>query len=368
MAEKVKFANARDSEFYTVLKSRVNQYFVDKGISKYANAEMVIKTIFILSVVVGSWTWLIVGAPNLVVFYLLWAILGVFTAFVGLNICHDAIHGAYSTNATVNKTLGFLFNIAGANAYMWSIMHNIAHHTYTNIEGMDEDIESVPLLRMSPHQKLKKVHRHQYWYAFLLYGFATLSWVFIKDYKKFFQKNIGNYDNKTHPPVEYFNLFFFKAVHYVLYIVIPFVFIEQSFLAILGGFLLMHFFEGLTLAIVFMLAHIVEGLDFPLPDDKGSIENAWAIHQVNTTADFARKNPFANYFCGGLNFQVEHHLFPKICHVHYTKLSEIVKNTCEEFNIPYHESKTFFGAIGSHIRLLKQLGRHESLAKPALQV
>jgi linoleoyl-CoA desaturase len=253
--------------------------------------------------------------------------------------------------------MSVFFNLVGASDYMWSIMHNIVHHTYTNIQGHDEDIELVPILRMSPHQPYKKIMKYQHIYAFILYGFTTLSWVFFKDYKKFFQKQIGNYENKNHPKSEYFFLFFYKIAYYFLFIALPIMVLDMSWWQVLLGFVLLHLVEGFTLAIIFVLAHVVDGPEFPLPDEKGVIESNWAIHQLRTTSNFCTDNDFVSFICGGLNFQVEHHLFPKICHVHYKPLSRIVRSTAEEFGVPYFEQPKFFTAVGSHIRLLKKLGQ-----------
>jgi len=359
MTEKVKFINKSQSVFFATLKQRVDEYFKDRGISQYANWQMVLKTIINLSVMVGSYFLIILGQFSVSVMLYLSILLGFFIAFVAVGICHDAIHGAYSKNKKVNSLLGFLFNLIGANAYVWSIMHNIAHHTFTNIDGHDEDIAPVPLLRLSPYQDHWKMHRYQHWYAFLLYGFTTLLWVFVKDYRVFFQRKIGNIDNRHHPKVQYFNLFFFKAAYYFIFLILPIIIINIPWWQVIIGFVIMHFFEGLTLATIFMLAHIVEGVDYPLPDEKGNIENAWAIHQIHTTSDFARDSVWANYFCGGLNFQIEHHLFPRVCHIHYSAISKIVKKTTQDFNLPYLDNKTFANAISSHLRFLKKLGSKE---------
>lgn len=318
---------------------------------------MTFKVIFYPAVFIASYLILVLSNIAVPFQFVLWAILGLFTAFIGLNISHDAVHGSLSKSKTINKILGYSFNLIGANSYIWNVTHNIVHHTYTNIEGHDEDIMQIPLLRMCPHQKLRKVHRHQYWYAFFFYSLASLSWVFIKDYVKFFKKEIGNYDNKNHPRLQYFILFFSKAIYYTLFIVVPFVFIKALWWQILLGFLLMHFVQGLTMAIIFMLAHVVEETDFPLPNDTGNIKNTWAVHQLYTTANFGRNNALLSFFCGGLNFQIEHHLYPRICHVHYKQVSEIVKETAEKFNLRYNDNPSFRGAIRSHVRLLKSLGR-----------
>lgn len=357
MQNKIRFSKANGLDFYSTLNKKVENYFVYNRLSKKGNGDMLLKVLFYPTVLITAYLFLISAGNVLPVQYLLWIVIGFFTAFIGLNISHDAVHGALSENKMVNKILGYSFNIIGANSYVWNITHNIVHHTYTNIEGHDEDLRSISLLRMSPHQKFKKIHRQQYWYAFFFYSLASLMWVFIKDYKKFFQKEIGNYDNKTHPVKEYVILFFSKVVHYMLFIIIPFIFIQALWWQILLGFLLMHFVQGITMAVVFMLAHVVEETDFPLPGDTGNVQNTWAVHQLYTTADFARNNSLINFFCGGLNFQIEHHLYPRICHVHYKQISSIVKETASQFNLRYNENATFGGAIGSHIRFLKTLGR-----------
>jgi len=357
MINRVKFAKSNQNDFYTTLTSRVDEYFISKNISKHANRVMIFKTFFYLTTPVVAYLLLVLHNNPFMLQLALWTVTGFFTAFIGLNISHDAIHGSLSRHKKANKILSYTFNLIGANAYLWGIIHNIVHHTYTNIDGHDEDIESVPLLRMSPHKKLMRIHRYQHWYAFIFYGLGSLSWVFVKDYVKFFKKKIGNYENKKHPRVEYFKLFFFKILYYTLIFVIPFLLIHAPWWQILTGILVMHACEGLTIAIIFMLAHEVEETNFPLPDENGNMENSWAVHQLYTTADFGRENRVLNFLCGGLNFQVEHHLFPRICHVHYKHLSAIVEKTALEFNLRYNGNSSFHGAILSHIRFLKKLGR-----------
>jgi linoleoyl-CoA desaturase len=354
---KIRFVNPAEQDFHSTLKKRVEEYFIRNNISIKANGFMYFKTVFYLGTLIGLYVALLTGGFHIAVNFVLFALVGLFTAFIGVNICHDSIHGAYSRHKGVNKTMSVFFNLVGASDYMWSIMHNIVHHTYTNIQGHDEDIELVPILRMSPHQPYKKIMKYQHIYAFILYGFTTLSWVFFKDYKKFFQKQIGNYENKNHPKSEYFFLFFYKIAYYFLFIALPIMVLDMSWWQVLLGFVLLHLVEGFTLAIIFVLAHVVDGPEFPLPDEKGVIESNWAIHQLRTTSNFCTDNDFVSFICGGLNFQVEHHLFPKICHVHYKPLSRIVRSTAEEFGVPYFEQPKFFTAVGSHIRLLKKLGQ-----------
>lgn len=366
MSSKLRFVDHQGSEFFSTVKRRVDDYFKENKLSKHANAQMIFKTVLFVGCLIGFYTLIIINVFPPAVLLILAILLGMTKAFIGFNICHDAIHGGYSSNSNVNKALSLLFNFIGANAYVWSITHNVVHHTYTNIPGHDEDIEVAPgLLRLSPEDKSTKIQKYQHFYAFFLYSLASLSWVFRKDYVKFFQKQIGSYDNRKHPKKEYFNLFFFKGLYYIVFIVIPLIVLDITWWQFIIGFVLMHMAEGLVLGLVFQLAHVVEGTDFPFPNEKGNIEEAWAVHQMRTTANFARKSRVAEFLCGGLNMQVEHHLFPKVCHIHYRQISEIVKATAEEFNVPYNEQPSFYTALKSHYKILKQMGRDAYLSSVA---
>lgn len=360
MSTKVRFISknkqAREGLFFFTVKERVNNYFKEHNISCHANMEMVSKTLLLLTSLVGLYACILSGKFSITALFLMALLLGAVKAFIGFNVCHDAIHGGYSSNKNVNKLLGLIFNIIGANVYVWSITHNVVHHTYTNIPGHDEDIDVAPgMIRLSPDEKLKPAMRYQHWYAFPLYGLASLSWVFRKDFKKFFQKKIGQIEN-NHKPIEYFNLFFFKLLYYTLFIILPLVFLNITWWQFLIGFISMHFLKGLVLGVIFQLAHVVENTSYPRTNSENNIEEAWAIHQMQTTADFARNNKLLSYFVGGLNFQIEHHLFPKICHVHYAKIAPIVEATAKEFGVPYIHNETFFMAIKSHYKMLKKFG------------
>ncbi len=355
----LKFSNTSQREFTIALNKNVNQYFKDNNIAKGANIIMVLKTLFHLTGWVGFYLLLMIFDFGLPLFYGLWAVLGFFIAMVSVNIGHDAIHEAYSKKKWVNKLLSHTFNLNGASAYMWTKMHNTAHHTYTNVDGYDEDIESLPIIRMNPEKELKPIHRYQHLYAVWFYGLATLSWVLIKDYVKFFKNEVGNFSDKSHPKKEYFYLFFYKAIHYTLFFILPFIVITQPVVHIILGILLMHYIAGFTLAIIFMLAHVVEETHFPVPDTSGNLEDSWAVHQLYTTANFSPKSRLASFLTGGLNLQIEHHLFPNICSIHYRNLSKIVRKTAKEFDFPYYEG-SFSYMVGSHFRFLKKMGREKN--------
>ncbi len=358
----LKFNTATRSRFLSTTNSRVNQYFKETGYSKHANTAMWFKTVLFLAGMVALYGLIISNA------FSVWAMLpmavglGMFSAFVGFNVCHDAIHGSFSSNKNVNKALGLVFHLLGANPYVWSITHNLVHHNYTNIPGHDEDIDVAPgLLRLSAEDPIYKIQRFQHWYAFPLYSLASLSWAFRKDYKKFFQEKVGQFES-DHPKIEYFNLFFYKTLYYFLFIALPIIVLDAAWWQVLLGFLALQMAQGLTMGLVFQLAHVVEGTAFPMPNESGNMEEAWAEHQMRTTANFATECKVAAFFLGGLNRQIEHHLFPKICHIHYPNIGKIVRETALEFNIPYIESDTFGAALKSHYRMLRKLGPEAQLS------
>ncbi|KEQ28244.1 fatty acid desaturase [Pedobacter antarcticus 4BY] len=364
MSQKVKFSSASSPHFYATIRARVEQFFNQHELSRNANAHMWGKTVFFLTGFAGLYIVILSGITPTWLLLPLAGALGMFSAFVGFNVCHDAIHGALSGNKNVNKLFGFIFNLIGANPYVWSLTHNVVHHTYTNIPGHDEDIEVAPgLIRIAEEDEVNAIQRFQHWYAFPLYSLASLSWVFRKDYVKFFQKTIGAHQNR-HPKLEYFNLFFYKALYYFLFIVLPLLVLDVSWWQFVIGFLVLHITEGLTMGLVFQLAHVVEGTSFPLPNDSNCMEEAWAEHQMRTTANFATQNKVAAFFLGGLNRQIEHHLFPKVCHIHYGEISLIVKQTALEFNLPYIENKTFFSALRSHFVTLRRFGKEAAKVIP----
>lgn len=357
MTKKVKFINTSQSTFYITVRKRVDTYFTTNNISIHANGAMWFKAACFLTCLTTLYLLILFANLSLPVLLILAILLGVSGAFVGFNICHDAIHHSFSGNATVNKVFSFVFNLIGASPYVWNICHNIVHHTYTNIAGHDEDIDVAPgLIRFSDTETVNKLQRYQHYYAFILYSFSMLSWVFRKDYKKFFQHKIGEH-TVVHPRCEYYKLFGYKAIYYFLFIALPLMIMPVTWEQFLIGFLAMQLAQGLVLGLVFQLAHVVEGTDFPMPDEEGNIEEAWAAHQMRTTANFAGGSKIAAFLCGGLNRQIEHHLFPKVCHIHYPAIGAIVKKTAKEFNLPYIESITFAAALRSHYRTLRRLGK-----------
>jgi linoleoyl-CoA desaturase len=203
------------------------------------------------------------------------------------------------------------------------------------------------------------VHRYQSYYAFFLYSLLTIYWVLAKDFFQFarYTANGVNKESEKKSRIILLKIVVSKVVYVIAMLVIPTLVFGVPFWHLLAGFMLMHMIAGFVLTIVFQLAHTVEGTTHPLPCPvSGNIENSWAVHQMNTTVNFSKDDPFVTWYVGGLNYQVEHHLFPKICHVHYPAISEIVKATAAEYGVPYMENKTFLQAVRSHINTLNRFG------------
>ena len=351
----VKFATKTSTDFVNEMKERVEQYFVERGLSDKANAAMVIKTFVMLGVTFGCYGLILSNRFSPLAMLGLAIVMGVGLAGIGFAVSHDALHGAYSHDPRINRLIGFTFDILGANSYMWKITHNVIHHTYTNIHGIDEDLAVSPMIRLSPRSAWHPIHRVQHWLAFFLYSFSTLFWVFVKDYKYFFQRDLGPYKDKKHPASEWVILVVGKLFYYSWAIVLPLMVITVvPWWQVLLGYVAMNATAGLILGVVFQLAHVVEGPEHPAPDCHGCMCDAWAVHQLQTTSNFATGNRLLSWYVGGLNYQVEHHLFPRTCSVHYPAITAIVRDVARKYGVVYHVQPTLWSAIRSHYRTLKK--------------
>lgn len=356
-------SNKDRSLFFATLRKNVDNYFKENKISKHSTNGMVVKTIVLLAAYIVPFVALLTLNLSVGMGYFMWTIMGLALAGVGMSIMHDANHGAYSPNSTVNFWLGHTLNLAGGSVFNWKLQHNILHHTYTNVVHMDDDIDDKLILRLSPHTQVKWYHKFQFIYAFVLYGILTIYWALAKDFVQFFKytKEGVNTNKPKENRILFTKILLSKVAYFFVFLIFPLAILHLPAKNFIWGFLLMHFIAGNVLTVVFQLAHTVEHTIHPIPDESGTIDNSWAIHQLNTTVNFSRHNKLISWYVGGLNFQVEHHLFPNICHVHYPAIAPIVKQTAEEFGIPYLENESLLQAIGSHIRLLQRFGEQPAL-------
>lgn len=360
---RISYDRSSNVEFYKTLQKRVRGYFKENNVSRYGNVSMVIKSIFMVALYLVPFILMLTILENSWLVFLMWVIMGFGVAGIGLSIMHDANHGAYSKNKKVNNFFGAFLNMAGGSHYMWRIQHNVLHHTYTNVTGMDEDIAPGKVMRFSPYEKRLKAHKYQHLYAWFLYGMMTLMWVTVKDFRQLYdysKRGLTKTESDSTSKL-LVNIIFMKLVYYGVVLVLPLVFTPVPWYLTVIGFITMHYITGVILGMIFQPAHVVPTSNYPMPDESGNIKADWAVSQLLNTANFAPKSRFFSWFVGGLNYQIEHHLFPNVCHVHYKKLSKIVRETAEEFNLPYNSEKTFASALVSHAKMLKRLGRQDEL-------
>lgn len=353
MKTSVKFNNV-NTLFSKALKQKINNYFNEESRTKTGDRHLLIKAAVLLGLALVLYIILIFVQPHWLISALLCIVLGVNFAAIGFNIMHDAGHGSFSDSKKLNSILSYSLNLLGGNIYLWKLKHNIAHHTYTNIDGEDHDIE-IKFMRVHPDQPLRKHHRFQHLYFLLLYSISYLAWIFYQDYEKYFRQKLGNDSAPFHFPFREKVVFWIsKVIHFFVFIVVPV--LVLGWLPTLTGLLITGVTCGLCLATVFQLAHVVS--DTELKTVEGSkVEAEWMVHQLNSTANFATRSTILTWLLGGLNFQVEHHLFPKISHVHYPAINAIVKDTCMEYGIKYVEYATFLEAFKSHVRVIRRMSR-----------
>ena len=353
---KVTFNN-RDNLFHQDLKSSVEKYFLTNKVRKTGNWRLYSKALILVPSAITLYVLLLVVKFSFVPGAVISGIFGFVLASIGFNIMHDACHGSYSTKPWINNLMGLSLNMLGGNAFIWKFKHNIIHHTYTNIDGIDDDIAKSPVIRQCESQKWVKAHRFQHIYVLFLYAVSSFAWVSMMDFSKYFRQKIHNTSMQKMDVSEHIIFWLSKGFYILFYVVIPVHFVGWAAWAV--GFGCMHIALGLTLALVFQLAHVVEDTEFVFAPglEPQKIEEEWAIHQVRTTANFAPGNKLISWFVGGLNFQIEHHLFPKISHIHYPQISKIIKQACQEYGVEYIEYPKVRYAIASHVSFLRDMGR-----------
>ncbi len=359
--EFIKYKPNENPSFFLTIKQRVQDYFDNNHLEKTGNRKLYWKTALVFAFYLLPYLAMLIFSFPAWAVILTYAIMFFGKSCIGLNVMHDACHGSFSKYKWVNQLMSYSMNFIGGSSFNWKIQHNLLHHNYTNIYELDEDIEDKPFLKLTPSGKRKKYHRFQHIYGPFLYGFATLSWVFKKDLAQLFKyKRKGLVAKSGQKASGQAAFLIISKLVYLFYIVALPILLGLPWYAVLIGFVVMHLLTGAFISTVFQLAHVVEG-----PDNHGEapakmLDETWAEHQVKTTANFAPKNKLVTWMVGGLNFQIEHHLFPSISHVHYPQIAEIVKKTTAEFNLPYYQFAHTRQAFLSHIRMLKQFGRGTS--------
>jgi linoleoyl-CoA desaturase len=355
-APPIKFS--ADNVFYRDLKARVARYFAMTGRSPRDCPQMYVKTLIVFTWTIASYVLLVFLAQAWWLALLGALSLGLAITAIGFNVQHDGGHRAYSRRPWVNRLMAMSLDLVGASSFIWDHKHNTLHHTYANIDDHDDDIDVGLLGRLSPHQKRLAFHRLQHLYMWPLYGLLAIKWHLVDDFRNLAVGRIGPH-RFARPRGRHLVVFVGgKVIFFSLAFVIPML-LHPAWL-VLTGYVLVCLIQGVVLSVVFQLAHVVEPAQFPVPEPTtGRVASEWAVHQVETTVNFSRHNPLVTWYVGGLNFQVEHHLFPRICHVHYPRLSRLVEKACARHGVRYNSHGSFIAGVVSHFRFLRRMGRPE---------
>lgn len=357
-----KFSREINAAFASTLKQRVNAYFEDNNLSRNANREMVTKTIIGVSYYFAVYFVIIFGGISHVpTLFLLWAMMGVGQAFIGTCVMHDVLHGSYSKSKRINNLMQLVVLAIGVEPSTWKIQHNVLHHSYTNIEDTDEDIAPRYVLRFTVNQPRRWFHRFQHIYVSFFYSIPIIIWVTAKDFIKLHKyRGLGLIKNNKTFRNMYLGTILRKAIYLFFFLFIPIYVLNVSVGLVIAMLATKLVVTGVILSAIFQTAHIIPSCDIINPEDgEEVIQENWLVHQLLTTTNYAMNNKFLTWSFGSLNYQVEHHLFPNICHIHYPAIAPIVQETTAEFGIPYHAERTFTDAVVNHYKLLRDLGRYD---------
>lgn len=350
-----------EDAFTKDLKQAIAAYFNSSSLSRKGGSAMVYKTFFMFTLYLVPVV-LLYAVADLSVWSVfgLYVICGLGMAGIGMSVMHDALHGSYSSWRWLNNLMGYSINLLGASADVWKLQHNVLHHTYTNIGDMDDDLNTTILLRFSPDKKWIGVHRFQQYYAWLLYGLMSLSWVTTRDFTRIYRyQKMGLVQDKKFVRKVIIKAIWWKIVYFGVTLIGPLIVLNQPFWLIILAFFAMHLVAGFSLSIIFQTAHIMPETSFPVPDAAGNVDESRYSHQLATTCNYSPRSKLFSWLIGGLNYQIEHHLMPDVCHTHYRKLAPIVREVAEKHDIPYYSNTSFWEAMRAHYVMLKQLGSRQ---------
>ena len=354
--KKLKFA--QNTEFRATLNRRVDDFFQTSGRKKRDCPQMYLKSAILVLGLISIYVSLVFLAQEWWQALSLSILLGLFMDGIGFNLQHDGSHNAYSNIPWVNKLMAMSMDVIGFSSYYWKMGHTVLYHKYVNLTGYDQDFEFGTFARKTPFQKWFPHHRWQHYYIWLLYGVYAIEWSLIRDVNNLLSNKIDHLDYPRPKGMDLVIFWLGKLIFLTFAFGIPLIF--HSVWNVLLCYGVAVFNMGFFMNCIFLLAHEVEEAEFPMiSEDTRMVKNEWAIHQIETSINCSF-NPFLNWFCGGLNFQIEHHLFPKICHVNYASIAPIVEKTCQEFGVKYQTNKSLFASLSSHFRLLRRLGKSSS--------
>ena len=356
MIKKIKFANS-DKQLIKDLHTRVQKYFDSSGKDKYGDMRLYFRAFLMLTAYVFFAIY-IYYSESLLQLYVCYFLIGPLTVFLALNVGHEAAHNIFCRNKKLNQLLVLIFDFLGASGQIWKYKHVHSHHLHTNIHQVDLELEQPDIVRIFEQSRWRNFHKYQHIYMPLLYSIYILIW--------FGQRDIEDYvklkkEIRQHYPTLDYTFISGKAFFITRMIILPAMLLPFGWIHILGAFLICNIAASITTTFALISTHVGEHSQFPVPDSEGNLQHSWIRHQFLTTSDFATDSPTITALYGGFNHHLTHHLFPKISHVHYPRITKIIKNVSDEYNMPLHQEPTIIGAMNSHFRLLRKRGREGDL-------
>ncbi len=359
----LKFEREQPGSFYRVVRQRVDDYFTRTGKSRHAGWEFALKSVLLVSLLVGSY--------SLILFQLVpgWAMLGAGVVFgccallLAINLGHDASHQMIARRQWVNHAIQRLaFVFVGVDGYLWRLRHVHSHHLFPNVNGSDVDIDENFFVRLSPNQPWRWHFQFQQFYAPFTYLFAALHTTVWGDFVYLLVKPVGNMTHLRHPWYEYLLFVVCKVTYFAALLGVPLMVLDRPAWQIVGGFFVVNMLSSLLFILLLIGTHFADLAEFPVPDASGSVGRSWAEHNLATACDWSPRNRLAHFVSGGSNAHASHHLFPRVCHTHYFAIAKIIEATAAEMGVRYN-AVTLWGMVQSHFRFLVQLGRRPSLPK-----
>mmetsp|Transcript_38283 Transcript_38283/g.94972 ORF Transcript_38283/g.94972 Transcript_38283/m.94972 type:complete len:488 (+) Transcript_38283:257-1720(+) len=354
--------------FYMDAKVAVEKYFKDNKLDPRVHTEMYIKTFVILAGVVICNYCSFFLTSSFLVSAVFAALHGMFKAEIGVSIQHDANHGAYGKNRTFLHAMQLSLDVVGASSFMWRQQHVVGHHAYTNVEGIDPDIRCAPendIRRVNEHQPRAAHHSLQHIYLFFAYGLLSFKSCFADDFAAYASGRIGWVKVAKFTWGEAAAFWGSKALWAFYYLYLPAKYSVHSGARIAALVAVTEVITGWLLAFMFQVAHVVGDVRFFKLSAEGKLNLGWGESQLYSSADFAHGSWFWTHFSGGLNYQVAHHLFPGVCHVHYPQIAKVIMKVAKEHGLEYTVYPTFWSALSAHFAHLKNVGQNGYI--PSLQ-
>jgi linoleoyl-CoA desaturase len=353
-APKLSFDNG--GAFIDETRREVELYLARRRTRLRGTVQLYAKAPIALTLTAVSWAVLIFAHPGVIVAALCLVGLMIGSILVAFCVQHDANHGAYFKRRRWNHLVGWSADsLLGFSSYAWRVKHNVAHHTYTNVDGFDDDATQVPFARFMASQPVRPWYRFQQYYIWPMYMLMVLRWQILGDLAAFLRGSIGKSSLRIPRGWNLTGIIAGKAFFLGWALVIPM--FVYPWWAVVGAYLVFAMVTSLITATTFQLAHCVEEASFSSPDELRAERRIWAVHEVETTVDFCPRNPVITWMLGGLNFQIEHHLFPKVPHTHYPKIAEIVRRNCLKHDVRYSFHPSLRRALRSHFLHLREMGR-----------